>query len=405
MSSDWVMWVRDLRDAKTVSSEISIGNQSASDVNNNDPDAWAYFRDLSTYFGQGECGATSLKATVWDGAIQASSSITFSLIAAGDTVTIGSTVFTGSNSPTGTNQFQTNATPSVAADKVAAASLAAVIKLNPATRQLVTATNTVGTPVVGLTVLMPGTIGNFLPVSISAHGTVTGPSSPSTNTTLGTAATFAALGDTAVTNTGSTVLHGDLGISPGSSITGFPPGIYTGNLHQTDAYAAQAHTDATTAAVALQATGPGTDITSTDLGGDTITPGTYSASSSGTWSAGPLTFNGAGTYILLFGTSLTLPANASMVLTNGATADKIYFVTGTSFTFGAVNTTFGNILAGTSITTASLTNHTGRLLTYGPSGTTITFPSAATVNSPTGNAPAIGGGSQTGFGDVEEGVK
>jgi hypothetical protein len=330
------------------------------------------------------------------GMTQASTDITFSLIAAGDTVTIGDQVYTGSNSPSGTNQFQTNATPSVAADKVAAASLASVINLNPTSEQIVTASTVAGTPVVHLVVDYPGTLGNFLPVSISAHGTVTGPSSPSTNATLASAATYAALGDTAVTNTGSTVLHGDLGISPGSSITGFPPGIYTGTLHQTDAAAAQAHTDATTAATNLQATGPGTDITSTDLGGFTATPGTYSAAAAGTWSAGPLTLNGAGTYIFLFGTSLTLPANASIVLSGGATANNVYFVTGTTFTFGAVNTTFGNILAGTSITTAASTNHTGRLLTYGPSGTTITFPSAAVVNSPTGNAPAIGGGSNGG---------
>ena len=326
----------------------------------------------------------------------AKSNITFALVAAGNTVTVGDQVYTGSNSPTGTNQFQTNVTPSATADKVAAASLAAVMTLNTTTNQIVTASNVPGTAVVNLVLDYPGTLGNFLPVSISAHGIVAQPITPTPNAILKTASTYAALGDTAVSNTGNTVLHGDLGISPGTSITGFPPGVYTGTLHQTDASAAQAHTDATSAATALQATGPGTDISSTDLGGLTITPGTYSATAAGTWSAGALTFNGAGTYIVLFGTSLTLPANASMVLTNGATADNIYFVIGTTFTFGATNTTFGNILAGTSITTAASTTHTGRLLTYGPSGTTITFPSAAVINSPTGNAPAIGGGSNGG---------
>jgi hypothetical protein len=211
---------------------------------------------------------------------------------------------------------------------------------------------------------------------------------------LGAASTFAALGDTAVTNTGFTVLNGDLGISPGTSITGFPPGIFTGSLHQTDAVAAQAHTDATNAATALSARTPFTDITSTDLGGYTATPGNYHASSSGTWSAGPLTLNGAGDYVFVFGTSLTLPASASIVLSGGATANRVYFVTGTTFTFGANNTTFGNILAGTSITTAASTTHTGRLLVYGPSGTTITFPSAATVtvpsSSPSSNTFVVG---------------
>ena len=324
----------------------------------------------------------------------ATSNITFSLVAAGDTVTVGSTVFTGSNSPTGTAQFQTNATPSVAADKVAAASLASVINLNTTTHKLVTASNAAGTPVVHLVVNSGGVLGNFLPVLISAHGAVTGPGTPSTNATLLTAATYAVLAQSAVSNTGSTVLNGDLGISPGTSITGFPPGIYTGTLHQTDAAAAQAHTDATAAAVALKATTVNTDISATDLGGYSAVPGHYKANVAGTWTAGALTLNGAGVYIFEFGTSLTLPANASILLTNGATANNVYFITGTTFIFGAANTTYGTVLAGTAITTASATVHTGRLLTYGVSGTAVTFPSAAVINNPTGNAPAISGGSE-----------
>ena len=203
--------------------------------------------------------------------------------------------------------------------------------------------------------------------------------SSSSNATLGRASSFGVLGDTAVTNTGSTVIQGDLGISPGTSITGFPPGTYTGALHQTDTAAANAHTDATAAATALDAVTPVIDISSTDLGGDTVVPGHYDASSSGTWAAGPLTLNGAGVYIFTFDTSLTMPANASVVLTNGATADNVYFITGTTFTFGANCTVNGTILAGTSITFAANSVLNGRALTYGPSGTTVTFPSAGTV--------------------------
>ena len=347
---------------------------------------------VSSMFGDIAGGVHSGYLVVATGATQATSNVAFLLVASGDTVTVGSTVFTGSNSPTGTTQFQTNATPSAAADIVAAASLASVVMLNTTANQLVTVSNVAGTPTVNLIINTPGTLGNFLPVSISAHGSVISGPAP-VNATLGAASSFAVLGDTAVTNTGNTVLHGDLGISPGSSITGFPPGVYDGALHQTDSAAAAAHTAATAAATALQATGPGTDISATDLGGYTATPGTYSATTAGTWSAGALTLNGAGTYIFLFGTSLTLPANASIVLSGGATADKVYFVTGTTFTFGATNTTFGNILAGTSITTATATVHTGRLLTYGPSGTSVTFPSAATINRPV-TVPAVAGGSE-----------
>jgi len=202
------------------------------------------------------------------------------------------------------------------------------------------------------------------------------------NAYLLSASTFAVLGDTAVTNTGATVLHGDLGISPGSTITGFPPGTYTGTLHAGDTIAAQAHADATAAATALKALTPTTDISSTDLGGYTAVPGNYASSSTGIWGAGPLTLNGAGQYVFTFVDALTMPANASVVLENGATADNVYFVTGTTFTFGADCIVNGNILAGTSITFAAASVLNGRALTYGPSGTTVTFPSAATVNAP-----------------------
>ena len=211
------------------------------------------------------------------------------------------------------------------------------------------------------------------------------------NPYLLSASTFAVLGDTAVTNTGFTVLTGDLGCSPGSTITGFPPGTFSGSLHSGDATAAQAHTDATAAAITLQGMGPGTDISSTDLNGFVATPGVYSAASAGTWtSTGNLTLNGAGTYVFLFGTSLTMGANCNVVLTGGATADNVYFVTGTTFTFGANDTVNGNILAGTSITFASNSVLNGRALCYGPSGTTVTFPSAGTVTVPT--SVVVGGG-------------
>jgi len=211
------------------------------------------------------------------------------------------------------------------------------------------------------------------------------------NPYLLTASTFAVLGDTAVTNTGFTVLHGDLGIYPGTSVTGFPPGTFTGTFHHTDAAAHQAHIDATAAATTLQAMGPGIDISSTDLNGFVATPGVYSATAAGTWTAtGDLTLNGAGTYVFLFGTALTVGANCNVVLTGGATADNVYFVTGTTFTFGANDTINGNILAGTSITFASNSVLNGRALTYGPSGTTVTFPSAGTVTVPSSSVPGSG---------------
>ena len=70
-----------------------------------------------------------------------------------------------------------------------------------------------------------------------------------TQTVLGTAANFAVLGGSTVTNIGPSTIHGDLGVDPGLSITGFPPGLVTGTIHAGDAAAHQAQLDATEASI------------------------------------------------------------------------------------------------------------------------------------------------------------
>lgn len=338
-------------------------------------------------------GVHSGRLTVATNAVQATATISFALVAAGDTVTIGNVVYTGTNGTPGATGFQTNATPSVAADKVAAASLASKINANTTSNQLVSASNVSGAATIQMTVLIPGTLGNFLPIAISAHGTITN-GAIVTPSPLLTASTYAVLAETGVSNTGSTVLNGDLGISPGTSITGFPPGIYSGNLHQTDAAAAQALVDAGAAVTALSAITPNTTIS--QLGGVTLTPGHYSFAAAGVWTSGNLTLSGKGVYVIQCGTSLTMPASVAVVLTDGAVANDVYFITGSAFTFGASCTVNGTILAGTAITLAASSVLNGRALCYGPSGTSVTFPSAGVVN-----VPAVAGSFASGSQDTE----
>lgn len=92
---------------------------------------------------------------------------------------------------------------------------------------------------------------------------------------LGTAASFAVLAGSTVTNTGPTVIRGDLGVSPGTAVTGFPPGtVENGTIHAADAVAAQAQADLTTAYNDAASRSPSTAVPS-DLGGQRLAPGVY----------------------------------------------------------------------------------------------------------------------------------
>jgi hypothetical protein len=328
------------------------------------------------------------------GAIQAFGTITLSGMVATDTVTINGVVFTAVSSGATGNQFNIGGS-----DTITATNLARAINASTTANVINVVFATSAANVVTVTAVQPGLQGNMNTLAASNHAFISG--GTTTPSLLGTAATYAVLGTTVVANTGNTVLNGNLG--SGSSVTGFPPGTFTGTENVANAAYTQAHTDATSAATALKALTPVTDISSTDLGGATLTPGNYGASAAGTWSAGNLTLDAGGNtsamFVLKFGTSLTVPASVSVVLANGAQANNVYFVTGTTFTFGASNTINGTILAGTSITFAASSVLNGRALTYSGSGTTVTFPSAGTVNAPAVPANTSGGsdGTQAGI--------
>jgi len=170
---------------------------------------------------------------------------------------------------------------------------------------------------------------------------------------LGSAGTFAVLGGSTVTNTGSSVLTGDLGVSPGSAITGFPPGTYSGTLHSNDATAIAAQVALTAAYVDLQSRPFTTDLSGIDLGGLTLSPGVYKFSTSAQLT-GTLTLDGGGNsnavWVFQIGSTLTTASASSIVLINSGVAGNVFFQVGSSATLGTTTTFRGNILAQASIT-------------------------------------------------------
>jgi len=182
---------------------------------------------------------------------------------------------------------------------------------------------------------------------------------------LGTAANFAVLAGTMVTDTGPTVVTGDLGVSPGSVVTGFPPGIVVGADHAADATAAQAQLDLT--AAYDDAAGRPADATlPTELGGTTVTPGAYDSATGAFVITGEFTLDGQNdpnAVFILRTTSDLVTASASAVnLVNGAQARNVFWQVGGSATLGPGSRFAGNILALTSITAATGANVAGRLL-------------------------------------------
>jgi hypothetical protein len=196
-----------------------------------------------------------------------------------------------------------------------------------------------------------------------------GPSPAFAQISLGTSQSFAVLGGSTVTNTGPSVITGNVGVSPGTSITGFPPGIVVnGAIHAADATAGQAQTDLTTAYNAVAGTACNVDLTGQDLGGLTLTPGVYCFSSSAQLT-GTLTLNLQGNpnavFLFQIGSTLTTASASSVLLINsgGATCPtNLYWQVGSSATFGTTTSFLGNVLALTSITLTTSATLNGRAL-------------------------------------------
>jgi len=214
---------------------------------------------------------------------------------------------------------------------------------------------------------------------------------------LGTAASFSVLAGSTVTNTGPTTMFGDLGLSPGSSVTGAPHVL--GATHVDDAVAIEAK-NALTTAYNNAASRPSSGSAGTDLAGQTFSPGVRTASSSLLLSSGSVTLNAEGNpnavFIFQIGSTLITGSNTSVSLINGAQACNVFWQVGSSATLGTGTRFVGTIMASASITANTAATIHGRLLAQTAAVTlednTITTSNCASSASGGGGSEGSGGG-------------
>ena len=183
---------------------------------------------------------------------------------------------------------------------------------------------------------------------------------------LGSAASFVTLTSSTLTNTGPGVFVGDVGVSPGTSVTGFPPGtVRNGTIYMGGPVAAQAQIDANSAYNDLAGQTCNVDLTGQDLGGMTLTPDVYCFDTSAQLT-GDLVLDAQGdplaVWVIQIGSTLTTASASSVAVINGGQAVNAFWQVGSSATVGTGTRFNGNILAYASITLDTGASLIGRAL-------------------------------------------
>jgi type VI secretion system secreted protein VgrG len=174
---------------------------------------------------------------------------------------------------------------------------------------------------------------------------------------LGTAGSYAVLGASTVTNTGPTTIYGDLGLFPGSSLTGTGSITMTGTIQLTNSAAEQAQADARAAFDMLNALTATTDLTGQNLGGRTLTPGVFSMSDVTALLDGTLTLDAGGNpnslFVFQIAHAMSTGTDSVVDVINGSADTGVFFNVGSIATLGSGTTFAGNILADQSVTFTS----------------------------------------------------
>ena len=211
-----------------------------------------------------------------------------------------------------------------------------------------------------------GRVGAALAVGCCAFATVPA-AGQAAAINLATASPFVVLAGSTATNTGPSVLNGDLGVYPGTALPGFDVAVVNGAVHAADAVAGQAKFDLGAAydVAAGEPTGGGNDLSNTNLGTRTLTPGNYNYSDAALMT-GPLVLNAQGNpnarFVFNIGSQLTTATGSSVTMINGGSPCNVYWRVGTSAILGSTTQFKGNLMALASIRLGNAVNVQGRLL-------------------------------------------